>query len=67
MVASSWPGIRQLRALFGSRSTETTQQYQLNIDLAAMGTLERVQQCRQIRDFWQQMRDDAWESYHDGS
>ncbi len=43
-MKSSWPGIKQLRALFGSKPNNKTQRYAVNIDLAADGTLERVQQ-----------------------
>ena len=44
---------------------DTTQRYRLDIDLAAMGTRERVTQCKRIYQFWQRMRDDAKEAVED--
>ena len=61
-MAGSWTGIQKLRELFGGKPADGTQRYKMDIDLAVMGTRERVVQCKRIRDFWQRMRDDALEA-----
>ncbi len=73
-MASSWPGIRQLRSLLGGRPEQqiaeeeeenTRQQFTLLIDLAEMGTQERVTQLKQYERQFQRMLEDAADAYRE--
>ncbi len=63
---SSWPVIKQLRHLLGIRPTENARQhFNLPIDLAPMGSIERVQQLKLLEREFQRMLEDAADAYKD--
>ena len=70
-MASTWPGIKQLRQLLapilsGQEDPDCTgerQQFTLRIDLAEMGTAERVTQLKQFQRQFQRMLEDAADAY----
>ncbi len=68
-MTSSWPVINQLRRLLGIQRKEDPpaagQQFNLQIDLAKMGSSERVQQLKQLEREFQRMLEDAADAYKD--
>ena len=64
MMFSSWPVINQLRRLLGiQREEDGRQQFNLQVDLAKMGSGERVQQLKQLEREFQRMLEDAADAY----
>lgn len=68
-MISSWPVINQLRRLLGIDREEILpgkdQQFNLRVDLAPMGSSERVQQLKQLEREFQRMLEDAADAYKD--
>jgi len=63
-MTSSWPVINQLRRLLGiQRQEDGRQQFNLPVDLAKMGSSERVQQLKQLEREFQRMLEDAADAY----
>ncbi len=63
-MSSSWPVINQLRRLLGiQREEHGRQQFSLPIDLAKMGSSERVQQLKRLEREFQRMLEDAADAY----
>ena len=66
-MSSSWPVINQLRRLLGiQRNADPPaagQQFNLPVDLAKMGTSERVQQLKLLEREFQRMLEDAADAY----
>ncbi len=68
-MTSSWPVISQLRRLLGIQRGPSTegpgkdQRFNLQVDLAEMGSNERVQQLKQLEREFQRMLEDAADAY----
>lgn len=63
-MTSSWPVISRLRRLLGiHREEDGRQQFNLPVDLAEMGSGERVQQLKQLRTEFQRMLEEAADAY----
>ena len=63
-MTSSWPIINQLRRLLGiQREEDGRQQFDLTVDLAKMGSSERVQQLKQLEREFQRMLEEAADAY----
>lgn len=60
----TWLGIEKLRQLLGIHKEEDgRQQFTLKINLAEMGTSERVTQLKQFEKEFQRMLEDAADAY----
>jgi len=59
----SWPGLRKLRAILGRANEDSRQKLTLEINLATIGTAERVAQCKAFSREWQRMAEDAADAY----
>ena len=63
-MTSSWPVINQLRRLLGiHREEDERQRFNLPVDLAKMGSSERVQQLKQLEREFQRMLEEAADAY----
>ena len=63
-MRSSWPVINQIRRLLGiQREEDGRQQFSLRVDLAQMGSSERVQQLKQLEREFQRMLEEAADAY----
>ncbi len=68
-MTSSWPVISQLRRLLGIQRDPSMegpgkdQRFNLQVDLAKMGSNERVQQLKQLEREFQRMLEDAADAY----
>lgn len=71
-MASTWPGIRQIRALLGVFRDEDPpdlyrgergEKYTLVLDLAPLGTNERVDQLKRLAREFQRLTENAADAY----
>ena len=60
MASSSWPGVRQIRRLF---SHPHTTKLNINLDLAEMGSAERVRQCAALRNELEILTEEATDAF----
>lgn len=63
-MVSTWPGIKHLRELLGiHREQDGRQRLNLTLDLAEMGSSERVQQLKLLEREFQRMLEEAADAY----